>query len=126
MHRALRLAERGRGSTAPNPMVGAVIVDGEGVVVGDGYHERAGLPHAEVRALDSAGDRARGATLYCTLEPCCHTGRTGPCVERIAAAGVRHVVAATIDPNPQVSGAGVRSEERRVGTERTAGGGPHG
>ena len=113
MHRALRLAERGRGSTAPNPMVGAVIVDDEGVVVGDGYHERAGLPHAEVRALDAAGDRARGATLYCTLEPCCHTGRTGPCVERIAAAGVRHVVAATIDPNPRVSGAGIASLRAR-------------
>jgi diaminohydroxyphosphoribosylaminopyrimidine deaminase / 5-amino-6-(5-phosphoribosylamino)uracil reductase len=106
MHRALRLAERGRGQTAPNPMVGAVVVDDEGVIVGDGYHERAGLAHAEVRALDRAGERARGATLYCTLEPCCHTGRTEPCVERIAAAGIRHVVAATVDPNPLVNGGG--------------------
>lgn len=107
MERALRLAERGRGRTAPNPMVGAVVVDDEGVIVGDGYHERAGMAHAEVRALDAAGPRARGATLYCTLEPCCHTGRTGPCVERIAASGVRHVVAATLDPNPQVNGQGI-------------------
>jgi diaminohydroxyphosphoribosylaminopyrimidine deaminase/5-amino-6-(5-phosphoribosylamino)uracil reductase len=106
MERALSLAERGRGRTAPNPMVGAVVVDRDGVIVGDGYHERAGLAHAEVRALDRAGGRATGATLYCTLEPCCHTGRTGPCVERIAAAGIRHVVAATVDPNPLVNGAG--------------------
>src|SRR5687768_6561597 len=73
MQRALRLAERGRGQTPPNPMVGAVLVDDDGVVVGDGYHQRAGLPHAEVRALEAAGARARGTTLYCTLEPCCHT-----------------------------------------------------
>lgn len=123
MQRALRLAERGRGQTPPNPMVGAVVVSDEGVVVGDGYHQRAGLPHAEVRALDAAGARARGATLYCTLEPCCHTGRTGPCVERIAAAGVRHVVAATVDPNPLVNGAGLDWLRQRgigvtVGVER--------
>jgi diaminohydroxyphosphoribosylaminopyrimidine deaminase/5-amino-6-(5-phosphoribosylamino)uracil reductase len=107
MRRALHLAERGRGRTSPNPIVGATVVDAEGVVVGDGYHERAGLPHAEVRALDAAGARARGATLYCTLEPCCHLGRTGPCVERILAAGIRRVVAAVVDPNPLVNGAGV-------------------
>jgi diaminohydroxyphosphoribosylaminopyrimidine deaminase / 5-amino-6-(5-phosphoribosylamino)uracil reductase len=107
MERALRLAERGRGQTAPNPMVGAVVVDQDGVILGDGYHERPGLPHAEIRALERAGRRARGATLYCTLEPCCHWGRTGPCVERIAAAGIRHVVAATLDPNPLINGSGV-------------------
>jgi len=109
MRRALRLAERGRGRTAPNPLVGAVIVDDAGVIVGDGFHEAAGTAHAEVRALDRAGSRARGATLYCTLEPCCHTGRTGPCVQRIVAAGIRRVVAATADPNPLVSGGGFRA-----------------
>jgi diaminohydroxyphosphoribosylaminopyrimidine deaminase / 5-amino-6-(5-phosphoribosylamino)uracil reductase len=79
MARALALAERGRGRTSPNPMVGAVVVDDEGVVVGRGFHEFAGGPHAEIRALNDAGERARGATLYCTLEPCSHVGRTGPC-----------------------------------------------
>jgi diaminohydroxyphosphoribosylaminopyrimidine deaminase/5-amino-6-(5-phosphoribosylamino)uracil reductase len=108
MERALRLAERGVGRTAPNPVVGAVIVNAEGVVVGQGHHERAGGPHAELRALDMAGDRANGATLFCTLEPCSHTGRTGPCVEAILERGVRRVVAAIEDPNPLVSGAGVR------------------
>jgi diaminohydroxyphosphoribosylaminopyrimidine deaminase/5-amino-6-(5-phosphoribosylamino)uracil reductase len=107
MDRALLLAERGRGSTSPNPMVGAVVVDGAGGIAGEGYHERAGLPHAEVVALDVAGERARGSTLYCTLEPCCHVGRTGPCVERIVAAGVRRVVAAVEDPNPLVAGRGI-------------------
>ncbi len=106
MRRALRLAARGRGTTSPNPMVGATVVDEEGVIVGDGYHERAGMPHAEVHALEAAGTRARGATLYCTLEPCCHHGRTGPCTERIVAAGIRRVVAAVTDPNPTVSGRG--------------------
>lgn len=106
MRRALRLAERGRGHTSPNPMVGAIVVDDTGAIAGDGYHHRAGTPHAEVHALDAAGARARGATLFCTLEPCCHTGRTGPCVERIAAAGIRRVVAATIDPNPLGAGRG--------------------
>jgi diaminohydroxyphosphoribosylaminopyrimidine deaminase/5-amino-6-(5-phosphoribosylamino)uracil reductase len=106
MERALFLAERGRGSTSPNPMVGAVIVSPDGVVVGSGFHEVAGGPHAEVVALHSAGARARGATLYCTLEPCCHVGRTGPCTRRILAAGIRRVVAAVQDPNPQVAGGG--------------------
>src|SRR4026209_2602244 len=77
--RALFLAARGRGRTSPNPMVGAVIVTPDGVVAGQGFHERAGEAHAEVRALDMAGNRARGATLYCTFEPCAHVGRTGPC-----------------------------------------------
>ena len=106
MDRALLLAERGRGRTSPNPMVGAVIVSSDGVVVGQGYHERAGKPHAEVNALDMAGDRARGATLFCTLEPCCHVGRTGACVRRIVSAGIARVVAAVEDPNPMVSGQG--------------------
>src|SRR5437867_12853998 len=94
MQRALFHAARGAGRTSPNPMVGAVVVAPDGVVVGQGFHERAGEAHAEVRALDMASDRARGATLYCTLEPCAHVGRTGPCAQRIVAAGVRRVVAA--------------------------------
>ena len=107
MARALALAERGRGRTSPNPMVGAVVVDDEGVVVGRGAHEYAGGPHAEIRALDDAGERARGATLYCTLEPCCHTGRTGPCAPEIVDAAIARVVVATEDPNPLVSGGGI-------------------
>jgi diaminohydroxyphosphoribosylaminopyrimidine deaminase / 5-amino-6-(5-phosphoribosylamino)uracil reductase len=107
MERALHLAERGRGRTSPNPMVGAIVVS-DGVVVGGGYHRQAGRPHAEPQALARAGGRARGATLYCTLEPCCHMGRTGPCVEHIVQAGIRRVVAAMEDPNPLVGGGGVR------------------
>jgi len=106
MERALFLAERGRGRTSPNPMVGAVVVSGDGIVVGQGAHVRAGEAHAEVLALAAAGAEAQGSTLYCTLEPCCHVGRTGPCVERIVAAGVSKVVAAMPDPNPLVSGGG--------------------
>ncbi len=106
MARAIALAERGRGRTNPNPLVGAVVVSADDVVVGQGAHLAAGGLHAEVMALDDAGDRARGSTLYCTLEPCSHTGRTGPCVERIAAAGVRRVVTAIQDPNPLVDGRG--------------------
>ncbi len=106
MERALFLAERGRGRTTPNPMVGAVVVADDGVIVGQGAHLAAGGPHAEVVALDAAAGRARGATLYCTLEPCNHIGRTGPCTERIVAAGIRRVVAAMRDPNPRVSGGG--------------------
>jgi diaminohydroxyphosphoribosylaminopyrimidine deaminase/5-amino-6-(5-phosphoribosylamino)uracil reductase len=107
MQRALALAERGRGRTTPNPMVGAVIVDGEGVVVGRGAHEFAGGPHAEVHAIAQAGPRAQGGTLFCTLEPCCHTGRTGPCAPRVVDAGIRRVVVATEDPNPLVAGRGI-------------------
>jgi diaminohydroxyphosphoribosylaminopyrimidine deaminase / 5-amino-6-(5-phosphoribosylamino)uracil reductase len=106
MATALALAARGRGRTSPNPMVGAVIVDDAGVVVGTGFHERAGEAHAEVHALHAAGVRARGATLYCTLEPCSHTGRTGPCAVAVADAGVRRVVAAMQDPFPEVAGRG--------------------
>jgi diaminohydroxyphosphoribosylaminopyrimidine deaminase/5-amino-6-(5-phosphoribosylamino)uracil reductase len=106
MERALFLAARGRGRTSPNPLVGAVVVTPDGVVVGQGTHERAGGPHAEIHALNAAGSRARGATLYCTLEPCCHVGRTGPCADRIVQAGIARVVAAVEDPNPLVSGHG--------------------
>jgi diaminohydroxyphosphoribosylaminopyrimidine deaminase/5-amino-6-(5-phosphoribosylamino)uracil reductase len=123
MRRALTLAERGLGRTSPNPVVGACVVTSEGVVVGQGAHERAGEPHAEVHALNAAGERARGATLYCTLEPCVHTGRTGPCTERILAAGVSRVVAAIEDPDPRVSGRGLALLRERglrvdVGVER--------
>ena len=108
MERALFHAARGAGRTSPNPLVGAVVVSAEGVVVGQGFHQRAGEAHAEVHALAEAGSRARGATLYCTLEPCCHQGRTGPCVSRIVDAGVARVVAAVEDPNPAVRGRGFR------------------
>jgi diaminohydroxyphosphoribosylaminopyrimidine deaminase/5-amino-6-(5-phosphoribosylamino)uracil reductase len=106
MERALFLAERGRGRTSPNPLVGAVVVTPDGVVVGQGAHERAGEAHAEVHALRAAGSRARGATMYCTLEPCCHTGRTGPCAARLVEAGIARLVAAMEDPNPLVRGGG--------------------
>jgi diaminohydroxyphosphoribosylaminopyrimidine deaminase/5-amino-6-(5-phosphoribosylamino)uracil reductase len=119
MTRALVLAARGLGRTSPNPVVGAVIVSPEGVVVGHGYHSRAGEAHAEVHALTMAGASARNATLYCSLEPCCHQGRTGPCVERIADAGISRVVAAVEDPYPLVRGRGfafLRSRGIRVDT----------
>jgi diaminohydroxyphosphoribosylaminopyrimidine deaminase/5-amino-6-(5-phosphoribosylamino)uracil reductase len=105
MGRSLDLAARGLYTTTPNPRVGCVIVK-DGVVVGDGWHEKAGLPHAEVLALKAAGERARGAALYLNLEPCSHHGRTPPCVDAIIEAGVKRVVAATGDPNPKVAGAG--------------------
>ena len=106
MRRALDLAERGRGLTSPNPMVGAVVVSGE-TIVGEGFHEAAGGPHAEVAALAAAGACARGATLYVTLEPCVHHGRTPPCAPVVLAAGINRVVAALIDPNPLVGGRGL-------------------
>ena len=105
MGQTLQLAARGLFTTTPNPRVGCVIVK-DGAVVGTGWHEKAGFPHAEVIALREAGERARGATLYLNLEPCSHYGRTPPCVDAIVAAGVRRVVAAMQDPNPKVSGAG--------------------
>ncbi|HSR64914.1 MAG TPA: bifunctional diaminohydroxyphosphoribosylaminopyrimidine deaminase/5-amino-6-(5-phosphoribosylamino)uracil reductase RibD [Xanthomonadaceae bacterium] len=105
MARALRLAERGTFTTKPNPMVGCVIArDGE--VLGEGWHQRAGGPHAEVAALAAAGARARGATAYVTLEPCAHTGRTGPCADALVDAGIARVVGAMRDPNPEVDGEG--------------------
>jgi len=107
MSRALQLARRGLYSTTPNPRVGCVIVK-DGTVVGEGYHERAGEPHAEVHALREAGERARGATAYVTLEPCSHHGRTPPCVDALLEAGIARVVAAMEDPNPKVAGDGLR------------------
>lgn len=105
IERAIELAERGRGLVAPNPMVGAVVVS-EGRVVGDGWHEGPGLPHAEALALNAAGHRARGATLYSSLEPCTHYGRTPPCTDAILGAGIARVVAAARDPNPVMDGKG--------------------
>ncbi len=105
MARALALAARGRGMTSPNPMVGAVVVR-DGALLAERFHERAGAPHAEAAALEAAGPAARGATLYVTLEPCNHVGRTPPCVAAILRAGVRRVVAAVRDPNPRVTGGG--------------------
>ncbi len=106
MARALKLAQRGRFTTHPNPNVGCVIVK-EGEIVGEGFHFRAGEPHAEVHALRMAGEKARGATAYVTLEPCSHHGRTPPCCEALINAGVTRVVAAMQDPNPQVAGRGL-------------------
>lgn len=106
MAKALRLAARGRFSTHPNPRVGCLLVRGD-AVVGEGWHRRAGGPHAEVEALAAAGDRARGATAYVTLEPCSHQGRTPPCAPALAEAGVTRVVVPNLDPNPRVSGQGV-------------------
>ena len=103
LDRALELAERGRGTTHPNPVVGAVVVD-EGAVVGEGWHEHAGGPHAEVSALEAAGERASGATLYVTMEPCAHHGRTPPCVDAVLASGVSKVVAASLDPGADSGG----------------------
>ena len=107
MRRALELAARGLYSTQPNPRVGAVLARDE-EVVGEGWHERAGEPHAEPIAVRAAGDRARGATAYVTLEPCCHHGRTPPCVDVLLAAGIRRVVYAVADPNPRVNGGGAK------------------
>lgn len=111
MRLALRLARRGIARTSPNPAVGAVLVRGE-TVVGQGYHRAAGMPHAEVEAIRSAGEAARGADLYVTLEPCCHHGRTGPCTAAVVAAGIRRVAAAMGDPNPRVAGRGFRALRR--------------
>jgi diaminohydroxyphosphoribosylaminopyrimidine deaminase/5-amino-6-(5-phosphoribosylamino)uracil reductase len=123
MSRALALAELGWGQTAPNPMVGAVLVrDGE--IVGEGYHARYGGDHAEIVALRTAGERALGATLYVTLEPCAHHGKTPPCADAIIAAGVARVVAATTDPNPVAAGGAARllaaGVELEIGVEEKA------
>lgn len=107
MKRALRLAERGRGRVHPNPLVGAVLVKG-GRVIGEGYHRRFGGPHAEVNAIRSAGGRAPNATLYVTLEPCAHFGKTPPCADFILSHGIRKMVIGARDPNPRVAGRGVR------------------
>lgn len=105
MQLALKLAEKAKGRTSPNPMVGAVIVR-DGKVVGTGYHQKAGTPHAEIHALMEAGERAKGATMYVNLEPCSHHGRTGPCTDAIIEAGISKVVCSMIDPNPRVCGRG--------------------
>src|SRR6516164_5470676 len=105
MMRALALAERGRGHVEPNPLVGAVVVR-DGRLIGEGWHQRYGQAHAEVNALAAAGDAARGATLYVTLEPCCHFGKTPPCTDAVLRAGIRRVVAAMPDPFPAVAGKG--------------------
>ncbi|QDV76336.1 bifunctional diaminohydroxyphosphoribosylaminopyrimidine deaminase/5-amino-6-(5-phosphoribosylamino)uracil reductase RibD [Botrimarina mediterranea] len=110
MRRALQLAARGEGLVEPNPMVGCVVVL-DGAIVGEGFHQRFGGPHAEVNALKAAGDRAKGAKLFVTLEPCCHTGKTPPCVEAVLAAGVKRVVIAMRDPFPKVDGGGIRALE---------------
>ena len=116
MQRALQLAELGAGRTSPNPLVGAVVLDAGGSLVGEGYHARAGEPHAEVGALAQAGGRARGGTLVVTLEPCCHHGRTPPCSQAVIAAGIARVVVAMADPNPQVAGGGL-AQLRAAGIE---------
>mgnify|MGYP001268946401 CR=1 FL=1 len=107
MQLALSLAKMGLGFTSPNPMVGAVIVK-DGQIIGQGYHQKAGTPHAEVHALREAGYKARGATLYVTLEPCVHFGRTPPCTDAIIQAGIKHVIIAARDPNPLVAGRGIQ------------------
>ena len=107
MQCALNLARRAKGRTSPNPLVGAVIVK-DGKVIGEGYHRKAGTPHAEVHALNAAGERAKGATLYTTLEPCCHWGRTPPCTAALIRAGIAHVYIAAVDLNPDVAGKGVQ------------------
>ena len=119
MHLALRLAQRAMGRTSPNPMVGAILVK-SGRIIGQGYHRKAGSPHAEVEALRQAGRRARGSTLYVTLEPCNHAGRTSPCCDAILAAGVTRVVAATRDPNPITNGRGF-ARLRRAGIDVVTG-----
>lgn len=107
LHRAVDIARRGLYTARPNPCVGCVIVHDE-EIVGEGWHQRTGEGHAEVNALAAAGDRARGATAYVSLEPCCHEGRTGPCTEALQWAGVKKVVIATLDPNPKVAGGGTQ------------------
>ena len=107
MERALELAALGRFTTSPNPMVGAVVLDAKGQLVGEGFHAGPGLPHGEALALQQAGARARGGSLYVTLEPCCHHGRTPPCTKAVLAAGIRRVVAAMVDPDPRVAGGGL-------------------
>ncbi|MYT36883.1 bifunctional diaminohydroxyphosphoribosylaminopyrimidine deaminase/5-amino-6-(5-phosphoribosylamino)uracil reductase RibD [Streptomyces sp. SID8356] len=128
MGRAIALAARGLGSTSPNPVVGCVITDASGAVAGEGFHQRAGGPHAEVHALRAAGGRARGGTAYVTLEPCNHTGRTGPCAQALQAAGISRVVYAVGDPNPQATGgadtlraAGIQVEQGLRAEEAEAG-----
>ncbi len=120
LRRALKLAQRSFGLASPNPNVGAVLVDGTGNVVGEGIHTYDGIKHAEILAIEQAGEKARGATLYINLEPCSHQGRTGPCAETIITAGIRRVVACTPDPNPTVSGRGF-ARLRQAGVQVASG-----
>jgi len=120
LHRALELARRSFGLASPNPNVGAVLVDDSGNVVGEGFHTYEGMKHAEVLALEQAGERARGATLYINLEPCSHQGRTGPCADAVIAAGIKRVVASTTDPNPAVGGRGF-ARLRQAGVQIASG-----
>ncbi|RMF88707.1 MAG: bifunctional diaminohydroxyphosphoribosylaminopyrimidine deaminase/5-amino-6-(5-phosphoribosylamino)uracil reductase RibD, partial [Nitrospinota bacterium] len=115
MRRAFSLALQAKGRTSPNPMVGAVIVQGD-QVVGEGYHTHAGADHAEIVALRKAGEQARGGTLVVNLEPCCHYGRTPPCTKALIQSGIARVVLAMKDPNPLVSGKGI-AELRRAGIQ---------
>ena len=108
MAKAIRLARKGRFTTSPNPRVGCIVLDAKGELAGQGFHVQAGTPHAEVHALREAGEKARGGTAYVTLEPCSHFGRTPPCANALIDAGVSRVVVAMTDPNPQVSGNGIR------------------
>ncbi|OON82043.1 bifunctional diaminohydroxyphosphoribosylaminopyrimidine deaminase/5-amino-6-(5-phosphoribosylamino)uracil reductase RibD [Streptomyces tsukubensis] len=117
MRQAVALAARGLGSTSPNPVVGCVILDASGAVVGEGFHQRAGGPHAEIHALRAAGERAAGGTALVTLEPCAHTGRTGPCAQALVDAGVRRVVHAVTDPNPRAAGGGATLRAAGVDVE---------
>ena len=120
MRRALALAALADGHTSPNPLVGAVVLDRLGRLVGEGFHSRAGEPHAEVGALAQAGDRAKGGTLVVTLEPCCHHGRTPPCSEAVLRAGITRVVIALEDPDPRVAGGGM-AQLRAAGREVISG-----
>src|SRR5437868_8651253 len=120
MSRALELARQGTALASPNPMVGAVVVDRDGSIAGEGFHTYAGIKHAEIIALEQAGERSRGATLYLNFEPCCHQGRTAPCVDSVIKAGLARVVCAMQDPNPRVSGKGFE-RLRAAGIEVKAG-----
>ena len=108
MSKALKLARLGWGWTSPNPLVGAVVLDAEGNPVAEGFHEKYGEAHAEINALNLAGEKARGGTLYINLEPCCHYGKTPPCIDRIIEEGVSRLVLGMTDPNPQVAGKGIQ------------------
>jgi len=120
MDTCLKLAAQAAGRTSPNPLVGAVVIGEDGLTVAEGYHQAAGQPHAEVVALEKAGEKARGGTLYVNLEPCSHWGKTPPCVDRVIASGVKSVVVGMVDPNPEVSGAGIKAL-REAGIEVTVG-----
>lgn len=119
MRQAIELAKRGEGWTAPNPLVGAVILN-KGEVVGAGFHQKAGTPHAEIHALAAAKERAKGGTIYVNLEPCCHYGKTPPCTDALIKAGIKRVVMAMTDPNPKVAGGGIK-KLREAGIEVVTG-----